>query len=335
MHMRRTSLVSALLVATFCLAGCRAGQLRQDQTEIRNTLLRLYEDQVMDNLIRTRNFLPIVQIDYSKITGTIEHNAGGQAGGSQQVTDSSYAAVPAGAAAPAAAAFPIRRAVQDIVNFGASASQKNQLTITGEPVIVSNDVYDAYLEYLAIPDRLLAADKLPEDMDTVHLWRRFGNMYYWIPKEHAPKFFRLYLATTVQRGEASSRPRFFETVIGGVVSAEPIPGTMTGFRIRLRLKKPVPNDSGELRVVLDGQERRFRIQPVANVELKKPTDEIEILHDETEQPPLTVADLTKAIEGKEAQVTLENVRPGVTKTDDLLRDVQDTLELLRLQEFSR
>lgn len=335
MRKRATPVTAILLVFMSCVIGCRAKQLHRDQAEIRGTLLKLYEDQVMDNLIRTKNYLPVVQIDYSKITGTIEHNAGGEAGGSQQVTDSSYGSVPEAGPAPAAATFPIRRAVQDIFNFKATASQKNQLTITGEPVIASNDVYDAYLEFLAVPDRLCEGEKLPPKLKDVHLWRKFREKYYWIPKQHAPKFFRLFLVTTIQRGQPVSRPSFFESVVGAVVSSRQVEGSPTGYHVRLRLKKPVPNDSGELRVVLDGQERRFRIQPIAEVDLKKPTEVIEILHDEAEEPPLTIAALTKAIENKEAQVTLENVRPGVVKTDDLLKDLHDTLELLRLQEFSR
>jgi len=44
------------------LTGCRARQLCQDQDRIRCCVLDLYTNQIMDNLVRLHQCLPIVQM---------------------------------------------------------------------------------------------------------------------------------------------------------------------------------------------------------------------------------------------------------------------------------
>jgi len=70
-----------LLVAFLGLFGCRSQQLACDQNKFRCQILDLYTDQIMDNLIRVDQGLPIVQMDYTNIVGTITQN------GSAGVTD--------------------------------------------------------------------------------------------------------------------------------------------------------------------------------------------------------------------------------------------------------
>ena len=57
------------------LHGCRSQQLACDQDQFRSRILELYTNQIMDNLVRVDQGLPIVQMDYTNITGTVTQNA--------------------------------------------------------------------------------------------------------------------------------------------------------------------------------------------------------------------------------------------------------------------
>ena len=61
-------------VALCCVllaSGCATRQLCGDEEKMRCCLLQLYTDQLMDNLIRASNGLPIIQLDYTDLTGTV------------------------------------------------------------------------------------------------------------------------------------------------------------------------------------------------------------------------------------------------------------------------
>ena len=75
----RRPITTAVVLALALLAACRAQQLGQDQDAIRQTVLHLYERQIIDNLIRTWHGKPLVQIDYTRITGTIDQTASASA----------------------------------------------------------------------------------------------------------------------------------------------------------------------------------------------------------------------------------------------------------------
>lgn len=66
------------LLPTFlcCLAtaGCAVHQVQHDQEQIRRALLELYTDQIMDNLVRASQGLPIIQLDYNNAQATITVN---------------------------------------------------------------------------------------------------------------------------------------------------------------------------------------------------------------------------------------------------------------------
>lgn len=53
------------------LTGCAAHQIQNDNEKIRATLLNLYTNQVMDNLVRASNGLPIIQLDYTNASATV------------------------------------------------------------------------------------------------------------------------------------------------------------------------------------------------------------------------------------------------------------------------
>jgi hypothetical protein len=235
------------------LAGCRAGQLSVDQREMRAALLQMYEDQVMDNLIRARRDLPFIHLDYSNVTGTITDSGSATVGGSRSVTHTSFARNAAEGAGPGVTSFSPDRAVVGVFNYNGTGSQTNQLTITAQPYTASDRVYKAYLAF-AKDDKLLCegkeGEKPPPD---AHIWRSFGKQCYWVPKSAARPFLELYLATTVSRQAAAADiPTSYETTFLSVVGqAKPIDGNL-GMEAVIQLKDKLPNDSGNLVIRVKG-----------------------------------------------------------------------------------
>ena len=68
-----------ILVCAAALCGCAVHETHKDHDLIRLTLLDLYTNQIMDNLIRAENRMPIIQLDYTNGTTqvTITNNIGG------------------------------------------------------------------------------------------------------------------------------------------------------------------------------------------------------------------------------------------------------------------
>src|SRR6267378_192499 len=87
-------LVGILLCGT-ALSGCAVHETHKDHDLIRTTLLELYTNQIMDNLVRTANRFPIIQLDYNNASTqvTITNNIGGN--DSQVATSSNVFALPA------------------------------------------------------------------------------------------------------------------------------------------------------------------------------------------------------------------------------------------------
>src|SRR6516225_9673574 len=103
----------AFLVIDPCV-GCRAQQLANDQDHIRSAVLELESNQIMDNLIRIRKGLPIMQLDYNHMTGTVTQTVNGNVSGSETI---------------------VSRVVTSVVGYSASGQQIMQLTINAEPVL--------------------------------------------------------------------------------------------------------------------------------------------------------------------------------------------------------
>ena len=75
---------SGLTLSISSLPGCLViSETRRDQDKIRTTLNTLYEDQIIDNLIRAANGLPFVQMDCTNATTTVTVTESGNVGGTQ------------------------------------------------------------------------------------------------------------------------------------------------------------------------------------------------------------------------------------------------------------
>ncbi len=305
------------------VVGCRAGQLGNDQANMRETLLNLYQEQVLDNLVRAKLHYPIVQIDYSNVTGTMTQTASATVGQTISTTRNS----PEGTVG----SF-LRRVFVYVYNFGGTASENAQLAMTGQPVISVDSVYQAYLDALAKdPNIVMSAERTPPK-GMYHLLHKFQGETWYVPTTKAPEFFKLYLAVTVQRQAKVPITLTVQTSILDTVKVTELSSTQSVLEIRLKDK--ILNDSGQLTVAIDGIEKRFRYQPVPDIPSAHQTDRVLLNNDEVESH-LKGKDLAKAIAGKMVLLKNDTYVPGfVAPVADQLEPIRSQLELLRLKQFT-
>jgi len=321
------------LVALFLLgiAGCGAKRLAHEHADMRQALLKLYEEQVLDNLIRAHNNRAIVQLDYSNVIGTLTESLGVETVGAASSLDNSFAQKPASGGNEPLKSFPIDKVIGGSFSAKASSSQALQMALTAQPAILTSEIYNAYLDYLRkFPNCLVKQDpdKEPPSRDEVHCAQWFGEHYYYVPSSCGYEFFQLYLATTVQR-DTTTVPTAFEFTI--VFSEEPV-AEGSGYMVPIRLSGRLPNDSGKLKLVMDGKQRSFDVQPDPATAESTLTNRLILLYQPSRPGDPSVADFIRLLQDKKAKIVLARHFPGNTKTSDIIQDIRSQLELLRLQQ---
>jgi hypothetical protein len=301
------------------LVGCRSTQLGYDQRNMRETLLELYQNQVLDNLVRTKKNLPIVHIDYGNLNGTITQEASLSAGDDLTSTNQGFAAGAAGAL--------LKRVRTAVLKFSGGAKHTNQLTLNGSPVITSNAVYQAYAA--AAADDVIKPMTTPLKDGEAHLTYRFQNETWYVPDEKKDAFFELYLKTTVKRQAQTTIVAKRE-----VFGAEKISEKSGRSQLEIKLKESIPNDSGTLTVNIDGRERIFRYKPVPDVPIGHPTDRI-LLDNPEAETKMSGTVLAQIIKGKVATLTNDTPVLLAVPTVDPLEAIRFQLEQQRLQQLTR
>ena len=145
------------------------------------------EDQILDNVIRVYNRLPIIHFDIAAASSTVKQTGSGTFGGGQSLKRG------------LAGAFEATRPA----TFGLEGKEEDTLDIDVKPVLSKNEVYTAYEAFAFEPGRVVVCD-YPPDPSVEHVgkyWVRNGyRQYYYIPYQYRDEYFQLALRTTVKRG---------------------------------------------------------------------------------------------------------------------------------------
>lgn len=248
---RQATLIAVLLLASLS-CGCRSTQLARDQDAIRSCVLDLHTNQIMDNLVRAKNGLPILQLDYTHMTGTITQIESANAGTTQVISNDRRTPFQDNITSFAA----ITRVLTNTYTGGLGASQTNQLTITAEPVTNSPDVYNAYLKYIAEPGQLVVSEEPPPEgaallvrcckpgpCDLCSHGGCKGKVYYWIPCTYREEFLGLALSVMVLRGEPSKSIPYFAVTITEMVDVKLLNPQNEKYSVRVKFDKKIPNDT--------------------------------------------------------------------------------------------
>lgn len=198
----RSTLVIIVIMLAAVMCGCRSHQLHRDQHAIRQAIVELQTEQIMDNLIRAHRGMPFVHIDYKRSTGTVTQEASASA----ETVQVSNTMIVNGAAA----------VLSETARLLGGGKNQAQLTIEAQPVYDQNSVYRAYLEFLEPDDELgerLVATCDPPPPGAAHICRFCCERYYWVPTQFQADFLKLALRTTALRGDAIEVPRAFQVTV--------------------------------------------------------------------------------------------------------------------------
>jgi hypothetical protein len=302
--MNRRAVVVLSCTLSLGLTGCAVHEVHKDHDKIRAALLDMYTDQVMDNLILAYNRMPLVQVDYTRLVGqvTIKNTVGGS--DNQAATASNVLALPA-------ATLSATRNIVTTLAGNLGNENTNQVTIEAMPVTTSNEVYDAYLQFLD-PDKnpgSLMATCDPPPPGAAHICRKVHKIYYWVPVVYRDQFYALSVLTTVQRGKPLSTPDVFFSLTTTLLKDEVNQIFPDQHVLTLQLSRPIPADVGFLTLDNDKSGRRFTIQATA----PKGQSNVQTL---TLDVDAEGAKLFAA--PQPAKVYLEHQRPKAPTTEDLL-----------------
>lgn len=328
--MNKMAAMLILIFASGTLTGCLAVvETQHDQEKIRTALNTLYENQVMDNLIRAANSLPFVQIDYTNATTTVTVTRDGEIGAMPTLETTRDLSL------PGKALMLTKRVFTNALTYNIKAGNSNQVTLTANPVTDVNAVYDAYLSFLDQPGSLVVSCDSPPACE-VHIMRKWRGKYYWVPVDYRTLFLRLALVTTFQRGKPLQPADKFFTV---QVDKSPLPPTGSGdgpIFLTVKVDPPIPTDTGKIEFTVDGAPIKFDIEPPSAVPRPATTSSIVIVFDPKKGGKSfpKVADLMAHLPTS-AKLYLDNNRPEPKDTDELLKSVRFQLEQIRLNQVRR
>jgi hypothetical protein len=324
--MRGVVLILGLTVTAASLPGCLVvSETRRDQDRIRTTLNALYEDQIIDNLIRAANGLPFVQVDYSNATTTVTVTESGNVGSTQTTGPNSANIV--------GLALRFAHQFSNVWTCGISGQNSNQIALTANPVITSNEVYDAYLQFLTNPGSLVVTcDPPPEGK--AHVCRKWQGKFYWVPVEYRFLFLKLALVTTSQRGKKlQPLDDFFPVQVKNVIYEEKGDKKITFLTVKL--DAPIPSDNGRIEFEIDTKRVQYAVdQPPAP--LGSPPETSDVIR--IQFNPQTGGGAIKSVEDFKAslpltgKVFLRNSHPQPPTTSNLLDSVRFQLEQIRLNQ---
>lgn len=121
------------VIPVVCLAGCMATQNRWQATQMRQQVMDYYNDQIMENLIRTKENLPFVHVDVTSLTTTDAAALSGSVGNGE--TTSFTQTSPSSNAPMLGALHTIARGVMRPFSYSVTPSRNTSLQILASPVL--------------------------------------------------------------------------------------------------------------------------------------------------------------------------------------------------------
>lgn len=165
-------LAPLLTLATLWLAGCTSSRLAYDHRVMRTELLALYDQQLMDNLVRAYTGWPVLQIRYGVIDGTSKTNV--ELGGTY--ADEDQQVINFGGDAETGSFTD-----EDGTNVTGAVAIESTMAISGTPVLDDPELQERYrdfaIQYLQCTDA-----PPPKTALLVGTGNHRDRRHYWIPR---------------------------------------------------------------------------------------------------------------------------------------------------------
>jgi hypothetical protein len=235
-----------IAIVWFCAfaTGCAAREIHLDQDKIRTTLLDLYTNQIIDNLVQASNGLPIIQIDYTNASANVTYEETASLSDAYQTTNTSALTT------AAKMSLAVTHQIVNTLTCGLTANHTNSVALTANPVLTNNEIYNAYLEFLGIPGSLQVTDT-PPPAGAAHVCKQYRKLYYWVPVECKQAFFDLALLTMAQRDRLLQTPERYSVTLEEV-DPKSIVERGPEYWIDVKIDKTIPNEGGAEDVAIEG-----------------------------------------------------------------------------------
>jgi hypothetical protein len=356
-----------LLAVAVAGPGCASCRVARDQDGLRKAVLDLNTNQIMDNLIRLDKGLPIVHIDYFQLTGQVTDTVGGEGDFEQTVHDAQsfpllvlreVSDVWTGKLTAtrenqvSVIGQPVTNNPEVYNAYLAYYAKPGHLMKTAEPPPPG----EALLVRCAEPCCDDAGCRGPAK----GLWgcrrHKADVVYYWIPCACKEDFRELCLYAVVMRGQIQGVPDYFEANILGVTD---VTGDdkkdFTGrgqVTVTIILDREVPNAEGALIATIKGrryEKKELLVGPLPKTTPAQPpgpgrpetistTKRLELTfafgpgqRRVPGDPNDAIAELTR----QPVRLKFDRFNPPVPTTSDLLQQIRNQLELIRLGQQLR
>lgn len=137
------------LLSVFSTTGCAilsTHQAKLDQMQLRDTLMDYVDAQIMDNLIRAKNGLPIVHYDFSHVGGVVADKLPVTVAAGQTLTHT------ANTSAAGLLTSGVQMAMRPFT-FSTTPERDNTIDVEVLPITAEKQIYASYIEFLsAEPD---------------------------------------------------------------------------------------------------------------------------------------------------------------------------------------
>ncbi|HZZ82607.1 MAG TPA: hypothetical protein VFE62_29180 [Gemmataceae bacterium] len=330
-------MVALALICASCASGCLARKVTADGVNLRQALIDMYTDQAFDNLIRAHENRLFVQLSYSQLSVVDKDAVTGSAVGGEadlargRATDLTKSAL---------AAFANTTNYTGKFPLGLSGQRDRILSFHADPVTDKNYIYDAYRDFAHNSGLFVVSDRKPTC--DVHIARKCGCNWYWIPREAGGDFLQLVIRTSFLPAPPAPAEVAWETSIKSIDPAYDKDGNLAPNRYVITLTKDVPNDDGLLQVTMKDKKPWLRAEGLYNKPFEKgkakqqqeaglapgvPTKTLYVRLDTTMTPADTVQLAGSAALFLSQHYPNPSPRPGGADTQKVL----DLLDNIRIQ----
>jgi hypothetical protein len=225
-----------LLPALACLvaAGCQSARIAGQGIGFHDALVKMYDDQVWDSLIRAKQNRPFVLLNYTELFGQDTEEVGASGGGGEFV--------------------PTLNGARNGWFVAGSAQRTGVLNFKATPV-GNSSVIHSVVRFAR--ERLRVSPDRPASCYDVRV--RDGQ-YYSVAAEDAPAFMELALRASFPIDDAAAQLGFYPLTIAAVTPEAPDPTASDKPVVRFTFSGPVPNGGG----VLGTPQGAYALRPVPN-----------------------------------------------------------------------
>lgn len=172
-----------MIIGVGTTLGCSSVRIKSNALQLRQHMLDYHEAQILDNVIRTYNNVPIVHFDVEDIEASVSSELTGGINGGQTLTNG-----------------PIISQALRPFELGLAPKATDSLDLAMKPVMARDDVYEKYESFVATEGSVVCSLDPPSDHECVHVLKKWRDgRYYWVPKSFAKAYFELFLVTSVKR----------------------------------------------------------------------------------------------------------------------------------------